>query len=104
MTDVRKSQIAGTWYPGDPGELAELVDRCVEQAAVSEVRGELVALVSPHAGLVYSGRIAAAGYRLLERGHYDSVLLLGPCHRGGDGLSVIADGAIETPLGGRRHR
>lgn len=99
MTDHRKSQIAGTWYPGDPGELSVLVERCVADAPEADVSGELVALVSPHAGLIYSGRIAAAGYRLLEGASFDAVLLLGPCHRGGEGLAVIPSGAIETPLG-----
>jgi len=99
MTDNRKSQIAGTWYPGDPRELSALVDRSLADAPEADVAGELVALVSPHAGLIYSGRIAAAGYRLLEGASFDSIVLLGPCHRGGEGLAVIASGAIETPLG-----
>ncbi len=99
MTEARKSQLAGTWYPGDPHELRALVDRLVNDAPRADIPGKLVALVSPHAGLIYSGRIAAAGYRLLEGARFDTVLLLGPCHRGGVGLAVIPDGAIETPLG-----
>lgn len=100
MTGVRRSSIAGTWYPADPVELAALVERCVAEApAPPRISGELVALVAPHAGLIYSGRIAAASYRLLEGVDIDSVLLLGPCHRGGEGLAVIAKGGIETPLG-----
>lgn len=99
MTDVRTSRIAGTWYPGDSAELTELVDRCVRDAPRAAIEAPITALVSPHAGLVYSGRIAAAGYRLLECESYDAVLLLGPCHRGGEGLAVLAGGAIETPLG-----
>ena len=64
-----------------------LVDRLVNDAPRSDIPGKLVALVSPHAGLIYSGRIAAAGYRLLEGARFDAVLLLGPCHRGGVGLA-----------------
>jgi hypothetical protein len=109
MISARRSSIAGTWYPGDPVELAALVERCVADAPAARPPGglepggleeaELVALVCPHAGLHYSGRIAAAGYRLLDGVELDSVLLLGPCHRGGDALAVLPDGAIETPLG-----
>lgn len=99
MRGSRKSRIAGTWYPGDPTELSELLDRCLAGAPEREVPGQVVALVSPHAGLIYSGRIAAAGYRLLDGAHFDGVLLLGPCHRGGDGMTVIPGGSIETPLG-----
>ena len=99
MTEARKSQIAGTWYPGDPTELGALVDRLVNDAPRADIPGQLVALVSPHAGLVYSGHIAAAGYRHLEGARFDAVILLGPCHRGGVGLAVMPGGAIETPLG-----
>ena len=105
MTNARKSQIAGTWYPGDPNELRALVDRLVNDAPRTHIPAKLaklaklVALISPHAGLIYSGRIAAAGYRLLERARFDAVILLGPCHRGGVGLAVMPGGAIETPLG-----
>ncbi len=102
MTNARKSQIAGTWYPGDPNELRALVDRLANDAPRTDIPVELaklVALISPHAGLIYSGRIAAAGYRLLEGARFDAVILLGPCHRGGVGLAVIPGGAIETPLG-----
>ncbi|GMR23801.1 MAG: AmmeMemoRadiSam system protein B [Acidobacteriota bacterium] len=107
MTEPRASQIAGTWYPGDPDELRALVERSLTDAPrpandvddIPAKLAELVALVVPHAGLIYSGRIAAAGYRLLEGARFDAVVLLGPCHRGGVGLAVLPDGAIETPLG-----
>jgi len=107
MTKARTSQIAGTWYPSDPDELRALVERAAADAPrpaidVDDIPGrlsELAALVVPHAGLIYSGRIAAAAYRLLEGARFDAVLLLGPCHRGGVGLAVYPDGAIETPLG-----
>ena len=96
---VRPSRMAGTWYPAEPEALGELLDRCLREAPPSHMSGRLRALVVPHAGIQYSGRIAAAAYRLLEDEHFDSVLLLGPCHRGGDGLFLIPEGGIETPLG-----
>ena len=102
MTQARASQIAGTWYPRDPDELRALVERAaddVPHADISDKLARLVALVVPHAGLIYSGRIAAPAYRLLEGARFDAVVLLGPCHRGGAGLAVLPDGAIETPLG-----
>ena len=62
--------------------------------------GKLVALISPHAGLKYSGPVAAAGYRLLEQCRFDTAILVGPSHFVHfEGVSVYARGAFETPLG-----
>ena len=96
---IRSSRMAGTWYPAEPGVLRALLEGSVAEAEACDVTGRLRALVVPHAGIRYSGRIAAAAYRLLERKRFDSVLLLGPCHQGGDGLFLIQGGGIETPLG-----
>ena len=104
--DVRRSPFAGTWYPADPSELASTVSRLLASAPRSEPSGppgpqeKLVALISPHAGLKYSGPIAAAGYRLLERQSFESVVLLGPSHRVAfDGLATYPEGGFATPLG-----
>lgn len=97
---ARPSPFAGTWYPADPGELQRLVDDLLERAPAQPLGGELKGLVSPHAGLVYSGPVAAAGYRLVEAGAFDSAVLLGPSHRAFfDALAVYPEGTFETPLG-----
>lgn len=98
--EVRSSRFAGTWYPASATELRRLVDGFLEDAGAVELPGELVALISPHAGLAYSGPVAAAGYRLLRGVHFDSVVLIGPSHRAWfDALSLYPEGAFETPLG-----
>jgi AmmeMemoRadiSam system protein B len=77
-----------------------MVSRLLASAARTETAGKLVALISPHAGLMYSGPIAAAGYRLLERQAFESVVLLGPSHRVAfDGLATYPEGGFATPLG-----
>src|SRR5712691_9926534 len=64
------------------------------------VPGRLVGLISPHAGLRYSGPVAAHAYALL-RGRRDlTIVLVGPAHRAAfDGVSVYARGSFATPLG-----
>ncbi len=97
---IRRSPIAGTWYPGQPGALAQTVREMLATEEPVQPLGELVALVSPHAGLRYSGPVAAAGYRLLEQYRFDTAVLLGPSHFVHfEGASVFARGAFETPLG-----
>jgi AmmeMemoRadiSam system protein B len=62
--------------------------------------GRLVALISPHAGLFYSGPVAAHGYSLLRGRQDESVVIVGPSHFVAfDGVAVCASGSWETPLG-----
>ena len=63
---IRRASVAGAWYPGTAPALAADVDRHLA-GATREVAGDLVALVAPHAGLMYSGPVAAHAYRLLRR-------------------------------------
>jgi hypothetical protein len=98
--NVRRSPFAGTWYPGEPSELESTVDSLLAEAPANEAPGKLVALISPHAGLRYSGPVAAAGYRLLESHRFESVLILGPSHRlAFDALATYSEGGFQTPLG-----
>lgn len=99
---LRRSPFAGSWYPADPRELEAMVRDFLSEGGEGVVDGELVALIAPHAGLVYSGPVAAAAYRLLEAPAtaIDAAVLLGPSHRVYfDGLAVYPDGAFATPLG-----
>jgi hypothetical protein len=99
---VRPAAVAGSWYPGDPAELGAYLDRTLAaEAAWSPPEGERVqALIVPHAGYVYSGATAAAGYRALRGRAFDRVVLLGPSHHAGFRGVAIADvDTYATPLG-----
>jgi len=100
MAAIRKPAVAGTWYPGERASLVSEVEGYLADVAPVEVPGRLVALISPHAGLRYSGPVAASAYARL-RGRRDlTVMLVGPSHRMRfDGVSVYARGAFATPLG-----
>jgi len=100
--DIRRAAVAGTWYPGTAAALASAIDRHVAAAdrAGADVRGDLVALVAPHAGLMYSGPVAAHAYRLLRGRAFDVVVLVGPSHFVGfDGVSLYPSGGFATPFG-----
>lgn len=97
---VRRSVIAGSWYPGTQDSLARTVDGYLAGVEPQPVPGELVGLVSPHAGYAYSGQTAAYAYRQLEGRQFDTVVLLGPSHRAWVGdFAVSTEDAYETPLG-----
>jgi AmmeMemoRadiSam system protein B len=96
---VRKAAVAGSWYPGSAHALAAAVDRHLA-STTRDVDGDLVALIAPHAGLMYSGPVAAHAYRLLRGRTFDVVILVGPSHFVGfEGVSVYRTGGYETPLG-----
>jgi len=62
--------------------------------------GEIVGLIAPHAGYVYSGQVAANAYKLIRGNKYDVVVVIGPSHRVSfNGVSVFSSGGYETPLG-----
>jgi hypothetical protein len=97
---VRRSAVAGSWYPGTAAGIREEVEQYLAAVPARAVRGRLVGLISPHAGLRYSGPVAAHGYALLRGRRELSVVLVGPSHRVAfDGAAVYARGAFETPLG-----
>ncbi len=99
---VREPVVAGTFYPANPQDLKKMVtDHLAQVPAEERVDGQLIALVVPHAGLIYSGQVAAFGHRLLENSGVNKVILCGPSHQFGfRGLSVYGPGIIwKTPLG-----
>ena len=76
------------------------VDRYLAGVPETRLDGRLVGLIAPHAGLRYSGPVAAHAYaRLRDRAGLVAVLV-GPSHRAAfDGVAVYDRGAFETPLG-----
>lgn len=97
---LRKPAVAGSWYPASGAALAAAVDRYVAAADDGPRALEtLTALVAPHAGLMYSGPVAAYAYRQLGRHPVDVAVLVGPSHFVGfDGVAIYR-GGFDTPLG-----
>lgn len=97
---VRKSVIAGTWYPGNASTLRREIQKYLDRAEPPKIKGRLAAVVSPHAGYIYSGPVAAFGYKLLNKGEFDRILIIGPSHRAYfRGVALYGEGGFETPLG-----
>jgi AmmeMemoRadiSam system protein B len=80
--------------------LAETVDTMLDAAPVAAIEGRLIGLVSPHAGHVYSGPVAADAYRLLRGMDVERVVIVGPMHRPyNDLILTTSHDAYWTPLG-----
>src|SRR5437868_5389748 len=81
MALIRKPAVAGTWYPGTRAALAAAVDGYLAQADESAPPlQDLTAIIAPHAGLMYSGPVAAYSYRLLRGCRFEVAVLVGPSH------------------------
>jgi len=99
---VREPAVAGAFYSADSAELARMVQSHLYNVkGLPTVDGQIMALIVPHAGLIYSGRVAAYGYKLLKNSEIDKVILCGPSHHFGfEGLSVYGPGIVwKTPIG-----
>lgn len=100
LTDVRPSPIAGTWYEGDPDRLARAVDGYLDAARLPALDGEVVAVISPHAGHRYSGPVAGYAFAPLRNRTFDLVAVISPFHNlASQPLLTTAHSAYATPLG-----
>jgi len=63
---IRQSQFAGTFYPDNPQILKEMIEDFLHQATIEKLKVQPKALIVPHAGYIYSGPIAAYGFKILE--------------------------------------
>lgn len=101
MSGVRKTAVAGLFYPADRDVLWQMV-RGFMEASSADLPVRPKAIIAPHAGYVYSGPIAGSAYKIL-RGKMtgvERVVLIGPAHRMHiRGLATIGADAMATPLG-----
>jgi AmmeMemoRadiSam system protein B len=92
---ARKASFAGKFYPADKNQLKKEIGGLVDKTAK---KGTAIGCVLPHAGYIYSGKVAAqtlSGIKIP-----DKLIILGPNHTGyGKPLSLMAKGSWQTPLG-----
>ena len=92
---ISQPAVAGHFYPGTAEALKKQVASFINPDAE---RRRALGILSPHAGLIYSGAVAGAVYSGIELP--DTVVLIGPNHTGlGAPVSIMCKGTWETPLG-----
>jgi len=97
----RKPAVAGTFYAGGREALTGQLGKLFSEASQNKKLENIVAIVSPHAGYVYSGIVAASAYNQLSpEMHYDNIFLIGSSHHASfDGAALYSQGNFITPLG-----
>jgi len=105
---VRKPAVAGQFYPADPDELSSIIDECYlhrlgpgRKPPAPKGKADIVAVVCPHAGYVYSGPVAAHSYlHVSSLPDPELIVVVAPNHYGiGSGVSTFKAGEWETPIG-----
>jgi len=105
---LRFPVVAGQFYAGTKSALLKQIEECYTSdhgpGKIPKARAgprKIIGLVSPHAGYMYSGPVAAHGFaRMAEDGCPKSVIIMGPNHTGaGSGVSMMISGRWSTPLG-----
>ena len=92
---IRHPVVAGQFYPAPASQLKEMIGMMVDEKAKKE---EVIGLVSPHAGYIYSGPVAGATISRIK--FKDTFIIMGPNHTGkGKPLSIMTEGVWQTPLG-----
>jgi hypothetical protein len=97
--EAREAVVAGQFYPADRTELAAFVDAALLPGNRRKPPGDIVAVLAPHAGYEYSGKMAGLAYSFIAD-HYDTVVILATGHTEGvKGAALLASDLYQTPLG-----
>ncbi len=100
IDSVRPSPIAGRWYEGDPTRLAVEIEQYLAGANLPLLDGEVVGLIAPHAGHIYSGETAGYAFVAVKGKSIPLVAVLSPLHAYHFAPFLItAHSAYRTPLG-----
>jgi AmmeMemoRadiSam system protein B len=95
---TRPPAVAGSFYEASPERLRAQVQACFAENARVAARERFIGGVVPHAGLMYSGHVAAAFYAMAELPR--RFIILCPNHTGlGHFAAINRDGEWRTPLG-----
>lgn len=95
QANLRKPFVCGQFYPASVKELNQLISSFADKSAQ---KNDCLGAILPHAGYIYSGRVATQTVSRINI--KDTVVLLGPNHTGlGAVFSIMPQGAWQTPLG-----
>jgi len=97
----RQPAVAGSFYPSDSAEIQQMLKLYFAKAPARTSDSEVMAIISPHAGYVFSGEVAAAAFNQLDpEKEYKTIFILGSSHLNSfAGAAIYSIGNYITPLG-----
>lgn len=98
--EVIQPQVAGSFYPKDPDALRAMIKEFFDKAPDITFSDNLLGFMSPHAGYVYSGSVAAIIFKNIPKGRFKKVVIIFPSHwQQFRGVLALYQDAYRTPLG-----
>lgn len=97
----RQPAVAGQFYPANSDELKSELKQLFSNSIQSKQIKDVVAIIVPHAGYVFSGEVAASGFNQIDtKKEYDNIFIIGSSHHiAFEGASIYSQGNYITPLG-----
>lgn len=108
LSAIRQPLYAGSWYESDAerlqkqlaGFLSDAANKSAQRDSQTDPQEDLLAVIAPHAGYIFSGKTAAFAYQAAREQKIKRVFLLGPSHHLPlNGIALPASSAFATPLG-----
>jgi len=98
---IREPVVAGMFYPGSITSLTKQINQFLNEAPDFDIKPKKVyGIISPHAGYIYSGIVAAAGYKFLKNNPAKDIIIIAPSHKEYFlGASIFPGDYYQTPLG-----
>ncbi len=97
----REPVVAGSFYPDNPESLKMMLESLFARSETVKTYNDVLAIISPHAGYPYSGKVAASAFDQIDTDKsYENIFILAAGHRViFNGASIYNVGDYITPLG-----
>jgi len=97
---IKLPNVAGQFYSDDAKKLSKHIHALLTEAKGESITSPIDVIIVPHAGLVYSGPIAAYAFNAVSQKKYKTIMVLAPTHHYQfEGISIWSEGGFKTPLG-----
>ena len=97
---IRSPRVAGSFYPSDREKLKNNLSEYFDNSQVFEKFNDIYGIISPHAGHIYSGLVAAYSYKIIKNSKIRKFIILAPSHQNFfQGFSIYPGDCYSTPLG-----
>ena len=98
--EIRQTAVAGQFYTSNPEALSKEIKQFLDNVDVNRKDKNIIGIIAPHAGYIYSGQVAVFGYKQVQGKPITTAMVIAPSHRAAFvGASIFSGRAFRTPIG-----